>query len=291
MFLFNYAGNPTVTSGASPNTITNAFIHTLPSPSDAHHDLTRPDVYARVDHIKNQFLGQGSPVSLYSHGDVIRDMIVLDGGEVFDDEIISEHGVPTLRWNPASCLVYESSDGTTHDLLYGKPQFKNVYEEFKSSFLVCQPDGGCSTRFPPYIFQTPTTPMRPVYLSDIFGVMRERVRTAIVLAHSGSIRDDELEKKVSQYMDDHVVFVNTGCRCVTGQCVDVATGKKHRHTRSVSSEDPSSSFFENSTATALEFFAFGGRRTGRKLRKKIRTGRKLARRKYKTKTIRRKTKH
>jgi hypothetical protein len=227
-------------------------------------------------------------------------MIVLDGGEVFDDEIIiSEHGVRTLRWNPASCLVYESSDGTTHDLLYGKPQFKNVYEEHKSNFLVCRPDG-CSTRFPPYTFETRTTPERPVYLSDIFGLMRERVRTAIVLAHPGSIRDDALEKEVSQYMDDHVVFINTGCRCVAGQYVDVATGKKHRHTRSVSSTDLASSWFvDNSTAnkpatktaTDLKIFGFGGRRTGRKLRKKIRTGRKLARRKYKTKTIRRKTKH
>lgn len=300
MFLFNYAGHPTVTSGVSPKTIMHRFIDTLPSHSDANrHDLTRPEVYARVNYIKNTFLGQGSPLSLYSHGDVIRDMIVLDGGEVFDDEItMSEDGVRTLKWNPASFWVYESNDGNMYDLLQRNPQFKDVYEdkEYKSDFLVCQ-HNVCSTQFPPYLFQTrPGADERPVYLSDIFNLMRERVRTAIVLAEPVSIRDDALEEKVSKYMDDHVVFVNTGCRCVDGQYVDVATGKRSPYHRSVSSDSLSSTFFVTqgdpaARATQLSVFGFGGGRTGRKLRKKFRTGRNLARRKYKTKTIRRKTKH
>jgi hypothetical protein len=266
MFCFNYAGQPTLGIGHSPNFLRDQFFSNLSKQPQTSH-FKKEGFYKFIDWFKNRYLAHGSPLSLYRNGDEIHDMIVLARGSTFPDEFYPHTYPPVLKENPASAWLFSTETGT-QDLFAGFPENSVIYNQYNDLIrriddfpLVRDTKGHLVMKYNPYGYKdTKTGILRPVFLSDIFNILKDKIRTGIIVSSSVSLIDEQLEAAVNEYMNRHVVLVNTGCRC-TGEPGDIFK-------RILSTNDPYSSMFSLTSdgADKLNFVPYGGGRRKRAIR-------------------------
>jgi hypothetical protein len=249
MFCFNYAGQPTIDIGYSPNYLRDQFFANLSKQPQTSH-FKKEGFYEFISMFKDDFLAPESPLSLYGGGDEINDMIVLAGGSIFEDEFDPYTNPPALKENPASAWLFSREIGI-QDLFAGFPGNLVIYNQYNDlttrngEFPLVRDttNGRLVMKYNPYGYKD-TTGIRPVFLSDIFNILKYKIRTGIIVSSSVSLIDEQLEAAVNDYMNRHVVLINTGCRC-TGQPGDLLR-------RTVSSRHPHSSRFSRTKYNAKE---------------------------------------
>lgn len=237
VFFFNYSGEPSFSNAASPNRMCDMFGSLLRT----YQPLNKTRFYELITQFKNHTFAPGSPLSIYSPPDQIDDIYVLGSGSVFPDEI--SHTGELLR-NPSGLYMVTIRPGQAlmmTDLLAGNPNVINVYEYYKRSgipFVARSVDsrGRLSMEMvdDSYKYRDPATgAVRPFMLSDVFNLIKERIRTEFVISQSLSLTGDALEQAVSDYMKRHLVLVSTTCRCFEDES----------YCRTESTQRPESSIF------------------------------------------------
>jgi hypothetical protein len=275
MFCFNYAGQPTLGIGYSPNFLRDWFFANLSKQPQTSH-FKKKDFYEFISRFKHEFLAPESPLSLYGHGDEIHDMIVLAKGSIFEDEFYPH--TPALKENPASAWLFSTETRTQpfKDLLTDP----SIYNQFRALLettgsvpidyapTYSTPRGRPELVYNPYGYRNTDGTIRAVLLSDIFNILKDKIRTKIVVSSSSipSLTGDALENAVNEYMNRHVVLINTGCRC-TGQPGDLLR-------RTVSSGHPHSLSFsrtkDSPETLGIQPFSGGRKRAIRITRKERR---------------------
>jgi hypothetical protein len=191
---------------------------------------------------KNKYFLRGSPLSIYSPPDQIDDIYVLGSGEVFDDEISHDN----LNRNPCGLYMITARPGQAliqTNLLEGNPNVINVYDFYRTNevpFIATVHDQKGKhivvTVEDPYKYHDPSTGSnRPLMLSDVFNIVKERIRTEFVISQPMpvSLTGNALEQTVSKYMERHLVFISTTCRCFEDES----------YCRTASTQRPESSIF------------------------------------------------